>query len=177
MSTKNRGFTLLEMAISVGIIAIMGSVIAQIFFVTTKSNTKVEIEKDVKQNGDYAVAVMSRMIRTAQDVTSTCSDSGTSAASITILNPDNGITTFSCDETTGVARIASSSAAETVYLTNTTVALGRSCSLSHLTFICTSVSGIANHVDLSFDLTQQNVSPDQTQQSSLSFQTSVTLRR
>lgn len=172
----NRGFTLLELIISVAIIALVSTVISQVFFATTKSNAKAEIQKEVKQNGDYALGVMERMVRSAGAITSTCSSGGSTTTSLTITNPDFGSTTFGCDSTTGIARIASSSATGTVYLTSSAVRLGVSCTSSTLAFVCTTVAAVPKNVKINFTLAQSSTSPDVTEQSSLSFQSFVTVR-
>lgn len=171
------GFTLLELVISVAIIAGIGTVIAQTFFVTTRSNTKVELQKEVKESGDYAIDIMGRIVRTAATITTACADTGATTSSLTLTNPDGGTTTFACEVNAGVARIASISATRTDYLTSSSVTLGADCNTSTLSFVCASIAGTPNNVKINFTLSQKGVSPDQIEQASLPFQTSVSLRR
>lgn len=170
MKTQN-GFTLLEMAIAAGIIAIMGSVIAQTFFTATKSQGKRDVISEVKQNGDFALSVMERMIRTAAGVTSSCS--GASAKSITIQNKDLGTTTFDNLTVGSVVRIASVSASGTSYLTTPSVTV-----TSTVTnfFTCSAIGGVPRSVAISFTLSQaaSGVPADQT--ASTAFQSTVVLR-
>ena len=171
-----KGFTLLELMIAVAIIAGIGSVIAQAFFLTTKSNTKVEVLKDVKQNGDYAIAVMERMIRNSRSVTSSCA--GTATASLSIKNPDGASTTFGCLVDSSVTRLASTSGTRTDYLTGTSVSLGGiDCTTAALLFTCSSVAAGQASVKISFTLSQKNAQTlDIAEQSQTQFQTSVNLR-
>ena len=168
---NKRGFTLLEMAISAGIIAIMGSVIAQTFFTATKSQGKRDVISEVKQNGDFALSVMERMLRSAAGVSSSCT--GTSAQSITIQNKDLGTTTFDNLTVGTVVRIASVSALGTLYLTTPSVTVTSPVSS---VFTCSAIGGVPRSVGISFTLSQaaSGVPADQT--ASTAFQSTVVLR-
>src|SRR5574341_1852665 len=138
MKKNGAGFTLLEVLVAIGIMALVGTLIAQVFFTTTRSNTKVEITKDVKQSGDFAVEVMSRIIRNAVSITTVCAESGTTTSTITVTNLDERETTFGCLLDGTVTRIASTSGTRTDYLTPTNVTLGgANCGTSSLSFVCT----------------------------------------
>ena len=99
MKAKNcLGFTLVETMVVVALLSVVGVMAVEIFFTSLRGGTKAETLKEVKQNGDYAISVMERMIRNAQEVTSpnpTDCD-GSQFLEITIRNPDFGKTTFSC---------------------------------------------------------------------------------
>lgn len=171
------GFTLVELIISIGIIALIGSVISQVFFQTTRSNAKVEIQKEVKQNGDYAIEVMQRMIHNSLAVTSSCTSTGFSGQTLTITNPDFGSTTFACDNTSGTPRIASVSALGISYLTTASVTLGgTACATSTYQTVCTTLNSHPYNVKINFTLSQTSTSPDIVNQATQSFQTFVTIR-
>lgn len=177
MNVKNYGFTLIELIISIAIIAILGGVISQVFFQTTRSNAKSEILKEVKQNGDYALNVMQRMIRNSTEITSSCSDAGVSGTSLTITNPDLGTTTFQCLSSGSIQRIASVSGGRIDYLTDSNVTLGGiTCNTSTFETVCTSVRGIPNNVNISFTLSQIGTSAVITNPVSENFNAFVTLR-
>ena len=110
--------------VSIGIVAIMGVLISQVFFTTTRSNAKAEVLKNVKQNGDFAAELMGRMIRNANAITTTCADTGSTTTSITLTNPNGGSTAFGCLLDGTVMRIASTSAGRTDYLTDSGLTLG-----------------------------------------------------
>lgn len=178
-NSHNNGFTLIEMLVSVGIISIMTVVISQAFFTSTRSSVKVEITKDAKQNGSFALNVMERMIRGASRVTSTCSRSGTTSTSLTIENPDGQTTTFGCSLDNGTTRISSSSALMSQYLTSSNLTLGGlNCGDSGMTlsFTCTSFADLAPRVSVEFTLTQGNNSPNVVDQARSEFQTTVNVR-
>ncbi|MBI3577583.1 prepilin-type N-terminal cleavage/methylation domain-containing protein [Candidatus Gottesmanbacteria bacterium] len=172
-----RGFTLLEIIIATSIVAVIGVIISQALSATTKSNTKVEILKEVKQNGDFALSIMERMIRNAKAITSTCSDTGSAGPSVTLKNVDGGSTTLTCQLDGAISRIASVSAAGTDYLSGTSVTLGGAdCSSASLLFTCTSLAGVANTIAIGFRLGQKGMSPSIFDVASQSFQTSVSIR-
>ncbi|MDO8451442.1 MAG: prepilin-type N-terminal cleavage/methylation domain-containing protein [bacterium] len=174
---RNLGFTLVELLVAVGIIGILSSVISQVFFTTTRTNSKSDILTSAKQSGDFALDVMTRLIRSATGVTTDCAaGAGFTSDAISILGPDNAITTFECLADSGSLRIASTSASS-VFLTSTNVALtGTSCSNDSLRFTCVTSGGVPRSVRISFTLSQVGVPPDQYNQTAVPFQTSVTIR-
>jgi len=174
---RQAGLSLIEIIISTGIIAIISVAIAQAMFTTTRTNTKTELLKDIKQNGDFTLGIMSRMIQNARSVVSPCSPGGSSATSLSIMNPDGATTTFTCSVDGAVFRIASVSGLQTDYLTsNNLTLLGANCVASSLEFTCTSVVDAPSRVQITFTLTQQGTPVEQYEQSSASFQTSVNTR-
>ena len=142
MIMKKNGFTLMEILISVGILAIVTTLIAQVLFTTTHVNKKTEILTDIKQDGNFALDVMARMVRAAKAIETSCT---TSTASIT--NNDNTVTTLRCLPDGNAARIASVSATTgaIVYLSGGNVTLsasgGTDCSDSSLVFSCPPAGG------------------------------------
>lgn len=172
---QSHGFTLLEIIVSVGIISLIAVVVTQVLFSTGQSNSKAEIQKEVKQNGNYALGVIDRMMRNAQSVTSTCD--GSITTSIQITNPDNGATTFGCVLDSGVTRLASQSASGTKYLTNDSVTLGGvNCAASTLQFTCSTSTNIPARIKVMFSLSQQGTPVSQFEQASAEFQTTIGLR-
>jgi hypothetical protein len=163
----------------VGVISVVSIVIAQSFFTTTRSSVKVEITKDAKQSGSFAISVMERMIRNAERIMSPCTAGGVSDSSLSLVNPDGDTTTFRCDFADGASRIASASAAQTEYLTADNLTLGGlDCSDPEMTlnFVCTASGLTPARVAISFILAQKNSSPDIIDQASVQFQTTVNVR-
>lgn len=177
-----KGFTLLEILISITIAGAVGVLIAQVFFTTARSNTKTELLKDVKQNGEYAMGIMERMIRSALRVESTCSETGTTLSTIEILNPNGDITTFGCflDPDANVTRIASTSATGVMeYLTSSNITIGGDTCAdtdNSLSFVCTSYPDQPSKVTISFSLSQLGTPTDQFERASVLFQTTAAPR-
>jgi prepilin-type N-terminal cleavage/methylation domain-containing protein len=177
--TKNQhGFTLLEILISITIAGAVGVLIAQVFFTTSRTNNKTELLKDVKQNGEYAIGIMERMIRSSLRIESTCETTGTTLTTLQMTNPNGDMTTLGC-VLDGSTRIASTSASTSTaeYLTSDNVSLGgTACTGSTLSFICTSYPDEPPRVTVSFSLSQLGTSAEQSDQASIQFQTTATPR-
>jgi prepilin-type N-terminal cleavage/methylation domain-containing protein len=173
----NTGFTLIELIVTVAAIAIISTVLSQIFFTTLRTNAKTEILKEVKQNGDLVQESMVRMIQNAQGLVSSCDAVGVESASLELINQDGNTTTLTCIEDEDGTRIASVSAASTDFLTSAAVTLGGvSCDDSTLTFVCKGGVGVRSSVTISFSLAQKGTSPNQFDTASSNFQTSATTR-
>jgi prepilin-type N-terminal cleavage/methylation domain-containing protein len=163
---KKNGFTLIETLV---VIFLMGIILVGgggLFFNIMKGASKAEVEKEVKQNGNYAMAIMERMIKNSIGVTA-CSDE-----SLTIENADTGETIFSVDS----EKIASSGA-NLLYLTSDNI------SVTSLYFVCIREPSISTEledirrVEISFTLQPTSGSPEAPETySEINFQTSVSLR-
>lgn len=173
-----KGFTLIELVIAVTIIAGLGTVLVQALFTTTRSSTKVERLTEVKQNGDYAINIIERMVRNARSLSAVCSSDGaTPTTSATITSPDGYDTTFSCGLDGSVTRIASVSGFGTQYLTSSSVTLGgASCDDNSLVFHCVSLSDVPRSLKVTFALSQKGTPVDQFEKASTTFQASVGIR-
>lgn len=172
----NKGFTLIEILVSVGILATISIVVAQSFFTVMRSNSKTSLLADVKQSGEQAMQTMTRMIQNAKEITSACSTEGQQSTSVVIVNPDGGTTTFGCVLDATVTRIASTSATSE-FLTDTTVTLGGDvCAASSLSFSCTTAAGQPSRVAITFSLAQVGADAQQFEQASESFQSSAVVR-
>jgi len=90
------GFTLIEILVVIGILAIIVVVGSTSFFNLLKGSTKTKTVNLVRQNGDYALEVMSRMIRNARGIVGIERGVKNPFSEITITNPDGKTTTFAC---------------------------------------------------------------------------------
>lgn len=153
------GFTLIEVLMVVfllGIVVVIGS---NLFFSILRGASKAEIEKEVKQNGDYAMNVIGRMVRNAQN----CSEvSGV----LTVTNPDGQTTDFFCQPSGDITRIASNAG---VFLTSDKV------TATNCTFSCDSTK-TPPIVNISFDLSQKGTDLRPEEKAQVHFQTTVGLR-
>jgi prepilin-type N-terminal cleavage/methylation domain-containing protein len=157
---SKQGFTLIEILVVVaifGIIVVLGS---SLFFSLLRGSTKSRILKVVRQNGDYALAVMGIMVRNAASLPNY------SGSSITIVNPDGGTTIFSCSS----GRIASNGAS----LMSSEVKVNDCSSVFSLDL---KEGGAAPAVmTIKFSLSQQAVAARPEEQALMNFQTTVSLR-
>lgn len=155
MKKNYQGFTLIEMMVVIGILLIVGTMAVGLFFQTLKGASKVEILKEVKQNGDYALGVMERMTRNAQEIEN-CSGS-----KLKIKNPDGNTTEFSLSG----SQIVSTSGKLT----------GSNVAASGLTFNCNSTV-TPPVVEISFTISQTGSLTRPEERAQVSFKTTVSLR-
>jgi prepilin-type N-terminal cleavage/methylation domain-containing protein len=145
---NNKGFTLMEILVSVGILSIVATLLAQVLFTTVHVNKKTEILSNIKQDGNFALDVIGRMVRSAKSI-DVCANND-----LEIRNPDNNVTTITCFSDGKAARVASVSGSGTVYLTGSTVTLDPGgtdvCANSYIQVSCP--PGILKQVTISFTL-------------------------
>lgn len=166
ISNFRRGFTLVELLVAVSLIGIVGGIATIILFTTLQGASKSDIMREVKQNGDYAISVMERMIRNANSVVVGCPAGPGSQIrpSLTIKNRDNQTTSFALSLSGD--QIASTGG----MLTNNKV------TASNLLFTCTRTRGSPDVVSISFDLAQRAITFRPEERASINFKTTVSLR-
>lgn len=91
MRKKLAGYTLIEIIIVVALLGIVMVMATGMFLNIMRGAVKSRALQEVKQNGNYVIMTMSRMIRNAMNV----SCSGLSDR-LVIENPDGMTTTFQC---------------------------------------------------------------------------------
>src|SRR3989338_1427537 len=92
--SKIRGFSMVEMLVVIALLGIISTIVTQVLVISVRSSLKAEIQKEVKQNGDYAISIMERAIRNATDVDA--AGCNISRDFVTITNRDTTTTTFTC---------------------------------------------------------------------------------
>lgn len=171
-----RGFTLLEIVVSLAILAILGLVLSQSFITSVRTNTKGEITQEVGQNGNLAVESVSRMILNATAVVSACTTDGVTSSDLVVTNTDGGQTTIGCVPFSTILRIASSSGIAVSYLTSDALTLtGASCDTA-LTFTCQIVGDNNKKIHMSFYLSQKNADAGVFEKASSPFELTITTR-
>ncbi len=177
-----KGFTLIELTIVMGIFIVIGTIIVTILNSTFQGNTKARVTNDMSQNGNYALSIITNLLLNSQRfdgivVTSPactpsesetcCSATGTTGKSITVTGLDGGTTTLTCQDSGAnplVFKISSNSAS--LIDVNQVVVSPGSCS-----FTCTQVDEYSPpRIDIAFTL--RNTSGN----TSANFRTSVSLR-
>lgn len=177
-----KGFTLLEILISVGILATVTTLMANVLFTTTHVNKKTELLGDIKQNGNFALDVTARIVRSAHAIETSCDAGMTSTPSARIRNSDNNVTVLTCLSDGDAARIASVSGTGAVaYLSggNVTVSTsgGSTCSDSSLAFSCPLAGDdIQNELTVSFTLGALGVPGGTFESGKSSFQSTIHMR-
>lgn len=171
---RQAGFSFMEILVAAGIIALISGVAAQVFLTSSRNAVKSDLIQNIKQNGEYSLEIMSRMIQSARSIPA-CT--GAPTASLAIENADDGVTTFGCALDGAVTRIASGSATGTAYLTTAGLTLGgATCAESSITFLCTPNAGLPSTVRINFSLSQIGEPVKNYEKATVPFQTTVTMR-
>ena len=180
MKSQKSGFTLIEILVVVGILGIIAVVASNVFFTTLRSSGKTKVLTKVKENGDYALSVMERMIRDSQEVV-TNTDNKICESGMNYLKfkrADGSTIEFGClEEGTANGRIASNSAR----LTSSEVKVD-SCS-----FDCSCPAAFPNctsegtkfypkTVTIKFTLSQFGATVRPEEQATINFQTTISTR-
>lgn len=173
MAMKKAGFTLIELLVAMAILATVGVVTTNLFFQTLKGTTKAELLKGVKQEGDFAISIIEKMIRNSKNIEEAFPENpswscdGSDRPDIKITNQDNSTTIFNCSMTGSDTYIASNSAR----LTSNKVRVS-SCSLIR----CTRSGSAPPVVEIRFSLSQLGSPARPEEQAAVNFQTTVSLR-
>jgi prepilin-type N-terminal cleavage/methylation domain-containing protein len=140
---RNKGFTLIELMVSISILGILAVTATTIFFRTFRGSGKTETLVTVEQSGTYLLSIMERFIKGALQVTAVgdgnCPGSG---ESLSLVNADGGETVFALSEGSITSNSAKISPSEVT--------------ISDLLFDCTRTSGAPDKIAVSFDLTYTN---------------------
>jgi prepilin-type N-terminal cleavage/methylation domain-containing protein len=158
---KYHGFTLIEVLVSVVIIAILGVVIMQSFVTTIKTSAKTEIIKDVKQNGDFVIDIITRKIHNA--VSMNCSDSNKLVLTTRDAANINVVTEYSASENAGTCRIQAvetvgSNPSTTTYLSSQNLTLGTTLCSTRFQIPangCLIIAGTHSRATFEFSLTKK----------------------
>lgn len=158
LPAARQGFTLIEMIVVTMIIGLLMVTVSAVFFATLRGSVKNQHLTEVKQNGNYALSVMERMLRNARGI----QDCTAGMHDLTLTNPDGEVTTF----TFGADKIASNSSDLTT--SRVIVSNGR--------FDCLATLGQPDRVQIVFSVSQSSTSVRPEEQATANFQTTVTLR-
>lgn len=168
LPTKN-GFTLIELLVSLTVVAVIGVFIVQSVFTVVRVNTKVELLKEIKQNGDNAMDVISRKIQNARTVV--CD--GT--YKITVNNFDNTINVIESayDALNSSCRLKMDS----LYLTSSNITLktATNCTSEGIVLTCDPAAAPAS-VKISFEIIQKGAPSANYEQANMKFSSLVNIR-
>lgn len=177
----NKGYTLIELLAVMIILVSAGVVVTSIMVSTLRGGNKSTTTNDVRQNGQYAISQMSKMITFAKEFNGVSVDNVTYSTNclpytgptpiptpplyqyIKITSFDGGTTTFSCSSNT----ISSNSAS----------LLNQNIAVSNCFFTCTQASlSVSPTIKINFTLSKLNSGFFAENQTTIPFDTSITLR-
>lgn len=177
LANKN-GFTLVELLAVIIIFSLISGIGAVILVTSLRTSTKTNTLTNVKQNGDYAISQMVKVIRNAQAVTDpNCTIAGAltpipTVTSISVTNPDGSSATFNCAGNS-ITYATGTNPTPQPYL-DTNVVVTTSCS-----FACSQTT-VTDYpvVNISFSLNSAKSGPIENSASAnpIPFSTNVTLR-
>lgn len=175
---NQKGYTLLELLAVMIVMAAIGLLVATILVSSLRGTNKTNVINTVRENGNYTIQQMSKMIEFAQtfqgvslngvSYSSACSVPSTQYSYIKITSFDNGQTIFSCNMGSNPKTIASNSAS----FINTSDVTLTSCY-----FTCTRNNlSQSPTIGINFNLSQNSTSSFFEKKASISFDTSVVIR-
>jgi len=169
---KQKGFSLVELLVAIVIIGFLVIVLSRSLISTLRSNMKAEVVKEVKENGDYVMEYIGRIIRNAKSVTidgNVCRSGVNFGGFNTILatDLDDNPTTISCSA--GQITVRSNVIISDSTLTSETV------TANNCAFSCTTNAGSPTVVEVSLNLRQRNAG-DQFEEAQQDFSSTFVLR-
>lgn len=177
------GFTLIEMIVVIGVIALLLPVVFGLFYLDITSQKKTVLLQETKRSGDNALSVFESLIHndavkivSSDFATTLCDGAGTTedlGSSVSFKDRHGSYFTFTLDSSDiDSIKIASdSSVAPTAYLTSSAV------SVSPLTFSCTRTASFAPpYISVQFTVTQAGSPSRGEDKDSLPYSTIIKLR-
>lgn len=162
--TAKQGYSLVELTIVVGLVAILAVAISSIVLMSVAQSTRIRTQIRTRQAGDYAMTQIQTMVRNARTITS-CDSAGDT---VTILNPDGRTTTFAAELGGDTTHIASNSA---TYLTPEDVTVGNSLSIE-----CEPDDTDPKLISISFDLDKTDDTGRDLETPPIHFETAIEVR-
>jgi len=157
---KNKGFTLMEVLVVAGIMALFALTVVSVFLSTLRGGSKAQLLQILHQDGDFALERMVAMVRNSLEAD--CS------SDLTITNSDGLTTDFTMETDNSVVKIASNSSE---FLT------GEVADVSFLSFNC--YDGYLGNqvVTISFTMTAGKATDQAQEKFTQDFATSVATRQ
>lgn len=184
LNFNQKGYTLIELLTVIVVVVVVGTIIAGILVSSLRGGSKSNVLNNVRENGNYAIVQMSKMITYAQSFNGASIDGLNYSSDCTVVIPpppsptpvpisyqyikitsfDGGQTVFSCAN----SAIASNGAS----LIDTSSIAVSSCSFS-----CTQDNyGQLQTIGINFTLAQKSTANLVEKNATVSFQTSIRIR-
>lgn len=145
-NTAQAGFTLIELVIVAGLLAMLMVTVSTMFMTTLNSNLRTQTRQQIKSEGSFILERFEFMLRNAATLSpSQLCQSGMSQ--ISIINPDGNQTTFALSSAQIASISAVSGGGNTTYYLH-----GSNTTASNLNFDCGRNPGGEYYVDIGFNL-------------------------
>jgi prepilin-type N-terminal cleavage/methylation domain-containing protein len=126
-----QGFSLIEMLVVILVFSTVSVITTQAVASSLRNTRKSDSISKTRENVDFSISTMERLLRNAQNITSLCD--GTATTTLTYNDERNIPGIFSCVTDAGVGHIASGSGATPPRLTGTDVNID----CTQTSFVCT----------------------------------------
>ncbi|MBD3279697.1 MAG: hypothetical protein GF390_03230 [Candidatus Pacebacteria bacterium] len=161
---KANGFTLIEILVVSSLAIILMLAASALFMTFMISNTKINIDQKIKNEGNYALRQIEYLLRNSQEITSTCPGTQND---ISFTDLDGQTTTIKADS----GKIASESSS-TVYLTSDYSVL-----VDDPQFACYLGTNDTQYIEVSFSLKNRGGGSESSSDTSVQdFNTGITVR-
>jgi len=161
MNRNSFGFTLIEMLIVITSLVLLLIAGSNLLFGSLLGSSKSEVQKEVRQNGEYALKVMEETIKNAVKL-EFCD-----LTTVTVKNQNNQDITFKVlNDGSNIPRVASNSS----YLTSNKV------KVKNLSFTCEENPGLPPKIKISFTVEQVQTTDRPEKKASMQFSTVVSMR-
>jgi prepilin-type N-terminal cleavage/methylation domain-containing protein len=172
---NSTGFTLIELLVAAAITALISIFLTQIFITTVHTNIKVEQMKEVKENGDYALDIMTRMIQNARNI-ACIQDPDTGLPELDVTDQNNtetNVTSTACEIVLQKSDGSSDSLTSANQVVLTTA--GSNCQVN-FNCITDPNTNVTTGVKISFILVQKSTAGNAYESAGIPFETLVTVR-
>ena len=151
---RNRGFTLVELLVSIGLVLIIGTIGTSVIASILRSYNKAHIINEIEQNGNYVLSLMESQIRNARSVA--CDDGSSHCLKVNVTPQEGGTFDFEI-ATVGTIGVVRKISTATEVLTNDDLTTGVSVVITGTSESHFNVDG--NKVKIVLKLTQAPDSP------------------
>jgi len=164
------GFTFIEMIVAISILGIVALIGTGFLLTTLSSSGKAEINKEVRQNGNFALSIMEGLIISAENISCPTADE------IDVIDINGQLTKFICYDSAPDYKISSVSSTFSPPTTTTYILTADNVAVTDCNFTCTTIVGNPTTVGIGFTVSQVGSSGRPSEKSSVSFQTQVSTR-
>lgn len=161
MVNMQKGYSLIELTIVVGLVAILGVGISSVVLMSLVTTNRTRNLTHVRETSDYAILQIKQQVRNARSIVSCTGNS------LTLIGQDGGITTFSLETVGSYERIASNSG---IYLTPSDI------DIENFSLTCLPDETEPELVKLSFETQLASEGLRESENPLTNFETSITLR-
>jgi len=164
------GFTFIEMIVAISILGIVALIGTGFLLTSLSSSGKAEINKEVRQNGNFALSIMEGLIISAENISCPTADE------IDVIDINGQLTKFICYDSAPDYKISSVSSTFSPPTTTTYILTADNVAVTDCNFTCTTIVGNPTTVGIGFTVSQVGSSGRPSEKSSVSFQTQVSTR-